>query len=251
MAAIERGDLAHARLPVFERKVERALGLIQRASERGRTGVSFSGGKDSTVTLHLVRQIVPDVVAAFYDSGCEYEDSTAMAEHYGAEVIQPEMSLLELCRYGGYWGYAHPADAEVDVNFKAFLVTEPAVYFAEKYGLDVVALGLRAQESAGRRMNARKRGEYYQAKDMGVWHLCPLASWTDNDVWAYIASRGLRYHTAYDKMAALGLPRKAWRVSLLMSAVAAQWGGLAVLRQIEPERFRALAAEFPRILDYT
>lgn len=251
MIAVERGDLAHARTMAFERKVERALGFIQRASEQGRTGVSFSGGKDSTVTLDLVRQIVPDAVAGFYDSGCEYADSTAMAEHYGADIIKPEMSLPELIRYGGYWGYANPVDPEVAIDFKAFIVTEPAVYFAEKHDLSVVALGLRAGESAGRRMNARKRGPLYYVPDMGVWHLCPLAAWTDNDVWAYIASRGLRYHTAYDKMAALGLPRKEWRVSVLLSAVAARWGGLAVLRQIEPDTFRALAAEFPMVLDYT
>lgn len=35
--------------------------------------VSFSGGKDSTVLLDIVRQIYPDVTAVFVDTGLEYQ----------------------------------------------------------------------------------------------------------------------------------------------------------------------------------
>ena len=38
----------------------------------GQVYVSFSGGKDSTVLLDLVRKIYPDVPAVFADTGLEY-----------------------------------------------------------------------------------------------------------------------------------------------------------------------------------
>lgn len=36
--------------------------------------VSFSGGKDSTVLLHIVREICPDVEAVFVNTGLEYPE---------------------------------------------------------------------------------------------------------------------------------------------------------------------------------
>ena len=40
----------------------------------GQVYVSFSGGKDSTVLLHLVRRLYPDAVAVFSDTGLEYPE---------------------------------------------------------------------------------------------------------------------------------------------------------------------------------
>ena len=38
----------------------------------GQVYVSFSGGKDSSVLLHLVRSLYPEVPAAFVDTGLEF-----------------------------------------------------------------------------------------------------------------------------------------------------------------------------------
>ena len=41
---------------------------------QGKVYVSFSGGKDSTVLLHIARQIYPDIEAVFVDTGLEYPE---------------------------------------------------------------------------------------------------------------------------------------------------------------------------------
>lgn len=217
----------------------------------GRIGVSYSGGKDSTVTLALVREQCPDAPAAFYDSGCEHPGTYEMVAHYGVRTIVPEMSLVEMCKYGGYWGHPNPVDPDAEFDFFAFLVAEPSWRFICEDALQVVAMGLRGQESAGRQMNARQRGELYYIARREVWHLCPLARWRDADVWAFIASEGLAYNPAYDKMAALGIPREHWRVGMLLGMARMGKERYSWLRQMEPALWNRLVADFPRIKEYT
>lgn len=40
----------------------------------GQVYISFSGGKDSTVLLHIDREIYPDIPAVFVDTGIEYPE---------------------------------------------------------------------------------------------------------------------------------------------------------------------------------
>jgi phosphoadenosine phosphosulfate reductase len=251
MKAVTIGDHAHARLRGFQARVDRALSEISAAGSHGRIGISYSGGKDSTVLLDLVRRVYPDAPAAFFDSGCEYHWTYEIVKHYGVHVIKPEMSLPEMCRHGGYWGYKDPIEPGARFDFFAFLVSEPSQRFIRGFDLQVIAIGLRGEESAGRRMNARKHGAFYETRG-GVHHLCPLAFWTHDDIWAYIASRGLRYNEVYDKMVECGIPRDRWRVSTLLGMCgAATMGRYAFLRQVDPEAFRKLSAEFPRIMSFT
>jgi phosphoadenosine phosphosulfate reductase len=244
--AVGRGDHAHARLPAFARRVGRALEAIREATAHGRIGVSFSGGKDSTVLLDLVRRVVPDAPAAFFDSGCELAAIYATVSQYGVATIRPRLTFKDLARYSGWWGYETPVDTECQWPAKQILIDEPSEAFVCRERLSVIALGLRAEESRGRALNAYTRGELYRGTDR-TWRCCPLAHWSVSDVWAYLASRDLPYCAAYDAMAALGIPREEQRIGTLLGAIGATHGRHAIVRAIEPDTFRALAAEFPAL----
>jgi len=65
--------------------------------------VSFSGGKDSTVLLHLVRTIYPDVPGIYVDTGLEYPEIREFAlEHENVTVIRPKMNFRQVLEKYGY-----------------------------------------------------------------------------------------------------------------------------------------------------
>lgn len=70
---------------------------------QGKVYVSFSGGKDSTVLLDLVRRIYPDVPAAFVDTGLEYpEIKQFVRSKENVTILRPEMNFRKVIETYGY-----------------------------------------------------------------------------------------------------------------------------------------------------
>lgn len=58
----------------------------------GQVYVSFSGGKDSTVLLDLVRRIYPEVEAIFCDTGLEYPEIRQFVKEFeNVTILRPKM----------------------------------------------------------------------------------------------------------------------------------------------------------------
>jgi len=69
----------------------------------GQVYVSFSGGKDSTVLLHLVRSMYPDVKALFVDTGLEYPEIKEFVKNTKNTItIRPDMCFTEVIKKYGY-----------------------------------------------------------------------------------------------------------------------------------------------------
>ena len=69
----------------------------------GQVYVSFSGGKDSTVLLHIARQIYPDIEAVFVDTGLEYPELKEFVKTVpNVTVVKPKMSFREVIEKYGY-----------------------------------------------------------------------------------------------------------------------------------------------------
>lgn len=82
--------------------------------------VSFSGGKDSTVLLHLVREEYPNIKAAFIDTGLEYPEIRQFVKRFdNVDWLKPKMNFKKVIEKYGY-------------PFISKEVSE-RVYYAQKY----------------------------------------------------------------------------------------------------------------------
>lgn len=74
-------------------------------NEYGEDGVyiSFSGGKDSTVLLDLVRQDYPNVKAMFVDVSTQYPELKQFVETFdNVDVIKPAIGFAQVCEKYGF-----------------------------------------------------------------------------------------------------------------------------------------------------
>ena len=86
------------------------IGLTQRrirdwVNYYGSNGVyvSFSGGKDSTVLLHMVRQLYPDVEAVFVNTGLEYPEMQKFVKTFdNVTILRPNMRFDAVIKTYGY-----------------------------------------------------------------------------------------------------------------------------------------------------
>ena len=69
----------------------------------GNVYVSFSGGKDSTVLLHIARELYPDIPAVFVDTGLEYPEIRQFVKSVeNLEILYPEKTFFEVVAEYGY-----------------------------------------------------------------------------------------------------------------------------------------------------
>jgi len=130
-------------------------------------------------------------------------------------------------------------------------VYRPIRTLLAQYHFDGVFLGLRSEESYGRRKLAQVRGQLFWQKRDQLWECLPMARWTYLDIWSYILSHDIDYCAVYDKQMRLGLAPEDCRLSYWAGETKRTWGRWAILKRGWPDLFNHLAAEFPEVRGYT
>ena len=90
----------------FDQKLDHAVATVENFFSRldGRCFVSFSGGKDSTVLLDLVRRFVDkNCPAVFCNTGAEYPDVVSFVHTFdNVIIIKPEHTFKEIIEQRGF-----------------------------------------------------------------------------------------------------------------------------------------------------
>jgi len=235
----ERFEL-YGRLDQHRRRVKQARDIVARALDTcGNWYVAFSGGKDSTCVLTLVREQAPRTVAA-----CSVPEFTLPETAAYLENVPNLERVASGSDHETGWAvnWAGPEDVPAHIRWiGARGSTLP------NYGLALsnVFLGLREEESSARSAHLRSQGVLFFSKKGQGWHCSPLAKWTVEDVWAYILGEGLDYNHAYDRMSEIGVPLEQQRIGPFAVDRVLGYGPLAILKRGWPDVFNAYAALYP------
>ena len=169
--------------PELEKKVERAIRLLQLIPQDGDIEVSYSGGKDSDVILELAKMAGIPYRAIYKATTIDPPQTIAHAREMGAEVIHPKKTFFQLISETGF-----PS------RFQRFCCS-----VLKEYKIcDRAIQGIRRSESRKRAENYKEPEicRVYSAKEKVKVYL-PILEWTNQDVEEFIKERNIKCHPLY------------------------------------------------------
>jgi 3'-phosphoadenosine 5'-phosphosulfate sulfotransferase (PAPS reductase)/FAD synthetase len=201
----------------------------------GMVYVAFSGGKDSTVLLHLVRRQFPDVPAVFINTGLEYPEIRQFVntvenvvqfrpampfdeviDKYGYPVVSKEVSqkvddarrgtekLRQKRLYGDEhgngklpekWKFLIGAPFKISATCCYVMKKRPSKRYEKQTGLKPM-VGTMAGDSRLRKMSYLQTG--CNSFEGSRPMSMPIAFWTEQDVQDYLRKYNVPYSSIYD-----------------------------------------------------
>lgn len=116
-------DLKQRQSLPFEQKVRLTKRRIREWYDYydGKVCVSFSGGKDSTVLLHLVRSMYPEVPAVFSDTGLEYPEIRQFVRSFDNVIwLKPEKDFKTIVLTLGYPVISKEVSNKIDLKQRGY-----------------------------------------------------------------------------------------------------------------------------------
>lgn len=169
-------------MPEFKFIVNKTIGFIRWAIAKiDNPYLACSFGKDSSVMLHLVLSIKPDIKVKFLAKG-----ETNLIDDYNG--------IIE------WWENVQGANIE-RITYKGWLEGGTTKGIAKNIttdGHDSFFVGIRKDESVGRRITLKKDGKFYAMKG-GKIRIAPMADWTTQQIGAYMVSNNLPVLNAYKR----------------------------------------------------
>lgn len=246
--------------------------------------VSFSGGKDSTVLLDLVRKVIPDAPAVFVDTGLEYPELREFVKTVSNVTwCKPEMNFKKVITTYGYPLISKTVSRAVsDVKklgtacwfARAFDGRETGIYDMRKWRFLLLApfnlsnkccdimkkkplkkyqrtthrkpfIGTMACESQARRTAWKQNGcNLFSLKEPKSQ---PLSFWTEQDILEYIKKYNISYASVYGD---IKQDTKGKYYTTGCDRTGCMFCGFGCHLEKEPNRFQKLKVTHPKIWEY-
>lgn len=178
----------------LEEKTAKSKEVIQEARRKyaPNIGLAFTGGKDSTVLLHLTRSLFGQVPmkAMFIDIYDHFPETLAfvdrMSKEWGLQVIKArDPTLLPK--------YRAATDKKEKREISRMMKINAIKHTVEEQGWRALMVGIRWDEHP-----ARSQETYFSPREDHV-RVHPILHFTEKDVWSYIRRHSVPYNPLYDK----------------------------------------------------
>ncbi len=259
-------------------KIEHSQSLIEQVlAKHKHAAVCWSGGKDSTVLLHLVRAQRPDIDVIYNDPLVDFPETYSYVEQL-ANQWNLNLHITKPAKHDNFWklgkSYGWPIFGKgiasnverarrtgnirkqlsemerqlvhsnicISCRCSDILRSNPGMLAEKELTCDLKIIGLRADESRARVRLWADHGEYFYTKrhfsyKEGIWKLNPIARWLNEDIWSYID----RYDIPYCDLYNMGHTRNGcWPC-----AMAVRNGQIKRLSQSHPDLYEELLIESP------
>jgi 3'-phosphoadenosine 5'-phosphosulfate sulfotransferase (PAPS reductase)/FAD synthetase len=197
--------------------------------------VSFSGGKDSTVVLHLVSLIDKSIPVFTQFDDLDYPHKKKHCQKILEAFDMNNFYMVDTQE--SVWEMVG-TDQKMDANDIFYRVIES---FLKRVDCNGHFMGLRIEESKKRKMNYLTRGHIYIRQGMKV--CTPIALWEGMDVFAYIIQNDIPYIDVYDKDT-FDMPHEI-RFSWWYNPSFENQGNVVKIKKNNPELFSRLEGKLP------
>ena len=245
--------------------------------------ISFSGGKDSTVLLNLVRQVNPNIPGVFIDTGLEYPETKEFVKSIdNITILRPKMSFKQVIEKYGYpmvskeqanylddirnstekmkirrlegdshgrfklskkWYYLIDAPFKVSHRCCNVMKKEPAKRYEHETGR-VPFIATLAEESSLRQQSYLKTG--CNAFNSKRPNSTPLAFWKEQDILKYIYDNKLSINKAYGEV----IRKDDVYSTTKCDRTGCIYCGFGVHLEKEPNRYQRLEQTHPQLYNY-
>ena len=179
----------------LKEKIEKSKKIIRQAAKKypkDKLAVAWTGGKDSTVLLHLVKETfgrIPFPVV-FNDSTMEfpeiYEFIDELTQEWNLNLVRVLHLRQELAKFH------RTRDSEKKRELSRLMKISAIRWATKKYGFKAYIVAIRWDEHPSRAK------ETYFSPRKGHDRVHPILHFTEKDIWDYIKRHKVPYVSLYD-----------------------------------------------------